>query len=81
MVLVLSLVVAMLISRAGQDMSAACPKLLRQQRYFSQPKAAPVKELRGSELGNGLITALEVELILFPYIHSLNQKSQDCPGH
>lgn len=42
----LSLLVVMLISRAGQDMNAACPKLLRQQRCFSQPKAAPVKQLR-----------------------------------
>lgn len=77
---VLSLLVVMLISRAGQDMNAACPKLLRQQRCFSQPKAAPVKQLRGSELVNGVITVLEVEFVL-ACMHSLNAWPQDCPGH
>lgn len=79
-VLVLSLLVVMLISRAGQDMNAACPKLFRQQRCFSQPKAVPVKQLRGSELVKGVITVLEVEFVL-SCIHSLNQWPQDCPGH
>lgn len=51
-------------------MNAACPKLLRQQRCFSQPKAAPVEQLRGSELVNGVITVLEVEFVL-SCIHSL----------
>lgn len=79
-VLVLTLLVAMLVSRAGQDMNAACPKLLRQQRCFSQPKAPAVKQLRGSELVNGMITVLEVEFVLSD-IHRLNQRPQDCPGH
>lgn len=67
----LSLLVETLISRAGQDMNAACPKLLRQQRCFSQPKAAPVKQLRASELVNHC-TGGEI---------CLNQWPQDCPAH